>query len=116
MDPWTFLLILIALGIVHDLVTDWIGKADDDALSERIDVVTERLDVISKRLDLLQPKDRILRGAEDVIGWHCLRCDKPVDYKAFKCECTESPSPWTPVYETNTDPDHLLNQQPDVRS
>lgn len=29
--------------------------------------------------------------------WWCLRCKTTVDYDAFRCGCTESPSPWEPV-------------------
>ncbi len=31
------------------------------------------------------------------IRWHCLRCQSTVDMAAFRCQCTESPSPWAPV-------------------
>lgn len=29
--------------------------------------------------------------------WRCRRCHAFVDMKAFRCECTTSPSPWEPV-------------------
>ena len=33
-----------------------------------------------------------------IVGWSCRRCAQPVDMVAFRCGCTESPSPWEPVY------------------
>lgn len=29
-------------------------------------------------------------------GWRCRRCGQDVDYEAFRCGCTTSPSPWEP--------------------
>lgn len=29
--------------------------------------------------------------------WRCRRCKQKVDLDAFRCGCTESPSPWEPV-------------------
>ncbi len=29
--------------------------------------------------------------------WRCKRCNSMVDMVKFKCNCTESPSPWEPV-------------------
>ncbi len=31
--------------------------------------------------------------------WYCIRCEQDVDYEAFRCGCTESPSPWIPKVE-----------------
>lgn len=29
--------------------------------------------------------------------WKCRRCKHEVDLVAFRCKCTESPSPWEPI-------------------
>jgi len=31
------------------------------------------------------------------VKWHCRRCGQDVDMKAFRCGCTQSPSPWEEV-------------------
>lgn len=31
--------------------------------------------------------------------WKCRRCKSIVDMFAFRCKCTESPSPWEPINE-----------------
>jgi hypothetical protein len=39
----------------------------------------------------------------NIVGWKCIRCKEVVDYANFRCGCTESPSPWEPIYEMETD-------------
>jgi hypothetical protein len=33
-------------------------------------------------------------------GWWCKRCKQDVDYDVKRCGCTESPSPWEPVWQS----------------
>lgn len=40
-------------------------------------------------------KDGDRKSNEQV--WKCRRCNAIVDMQAFRCKCTESPSPWEPV-------------------
>jgi hypothetical protein len=39
------------------------------------------------------------RTSNNEIKWKCRRCRQIVDMVAFRCGCTESPSPWEPVKE-----------------
>jgi hypothetical protein len=34
---------------------------------------------------------------DENIIWKCRRCKAIVNMEKFRCECTESPSPWEPV-------------------
>lgn len=42
-------------------------------------------------------KDGTRKSADSPIEWYCRRCKQVVDYANFRCNCTESPSPWEPI-------------------
>ncbi len=40
-----------------------------------------------------------MNNGKYTVGWKCRRCGQVVDMVAFRCGCTESPSPWEPIYD-----------------
>lgn len=45
--------------------------------------------------------------------WKCKRCKSIVDMNKFRCDCTESPSPWKKEYlSTYTDPKGSVLERP----
>lgn len=54
--------------------------------------------------DLIRMKNATKSAFEDgtrsqPMKWKCRRCRQIVDMAAFRCGCTESPSPWEPIKE-----------------
>jgi rubrerythrin len=53
-------------------------------------------------VDLIKMKEATQSAFQDgtrspTVKWKCRRCGHMVDMVAFRCNCTESPSPWEPV-------------------
>lgn len=55
-----------------------------------------RLHLVQSQLEDI--KNSINRITNYTQIWKCRRCNSIVDMANFRCQCTESPSPWEPIY------------------